>query len=336
MALLQDLFMGATQDAKDALRFYEENYACIGQWILEPAKKVVLRSSQSGVCRFCGLRVPNVTFKNEAHAIPECLGNRSLTTEYECDDCNQFFGLGIENDFGNWSKAQRALSGVRGKKRVPALKGRSSRPWRLEHDSSGIKVTQDESDPVAVVDEVTKEITLTVSQDQYTPVAVLKAFAKMALSLLPEEELPNFRGAMTWIRNTDHQAGLVKTFSFPVLYTFVPGTDPFVNVAVILLRRRTDDLLVPYITFVLTYGNEVFQTVLPSPERDAAISGRKVKFPYFPTPYELDHDLKPVAPIRRELIDLTDRSLIKGETLRTVMRYELSGREDSAGGIPSA
>jgi hypothetical protein len=267
------------------------------------------------------LRAPKVTFKNEAHAIPECLGNKSLTTKYECDDCNQFFGRGIENDFGNWSKAQRALSGVRGKKGVPTLKEESRRRWRFEHGSTGISVTQDEGDPIAIVNEATKEITLTVHRDSYTPVAVLKAFTKIALSLLPEEELPNFLAAMAWIRNTNHQVGLVNTFTFPVLYTFVPGNDPFVNLAVILLRRRTDDLPVPYVTFVLTYGNEVFQTVLPSPERDVAISGQKVKFAYFPTPYELDGDLEPVAPMRRELIDLTGRSLVKGETIQTVMRY---------------
>ncbi len=321
MTSLQDIFVDATKAGKEALRFYEENYASIGQWILDPAKKVVLRSSQSGVCRFCGLRAPNVTFRNEAHAIPECTGNRSLTTEYECDDCNKFFGLGIENDFGNWSKAQRALSGVRGKKKVPTLKGGSRRPWRVEHDSSGITVTQDENEPVAVVNEVTKEITLTVSQDQYTPVAVLKTFAKMALSLLPEEELPNFRVALAWIRNPDHQVGFANTRAFPVLYTFVPGNTPLIESA-ILLRRRADNLSVPYVSFVLTYGNEVFQTVLPSSERDAVLSGQKVKFRYFPNPYELDGDLKSAAPMQRELIDLTGSLPLKGETMHTVLRYD--------------
>src|ERR1700693_159153 len=143
MPPLQDLFVGATQEAKDALRFYERNYLPIGQWLLVPGSRVILRSSQSRVCRFCSSSAPNVTFKNEAHAIPECLGNRSLTTEYECDDCNQFFGVGIENDFGNWSKAQRALSGVRGKKGVPTLKEESSGQWRFEHRSAGIAVIQD-------------------------------------------------------------------------------------------------------------------------------------------------------------------------------------------------
>jgi hypothetical protein len=333
MSRLEDLFMGAADDAKNALRFYEEHYVCVGQWVLDPAVKVVLRSSHPGVCRFCGLTVPNVTFKTEAHAIPECLGNKSLTTDYECDDCNQFFGLGIENDFGNWSKAQRALSGIRGKKKIPALKGGTSRPWRFEHDSSEIRVTQDERDAIALVDEVSREITLTVPQDPYTPIAVLKAFSKMALSLLPEEELPNFPQAMAWIRNTDHRGGLVKTSCFPVLHTFVPGTDPFPNVAAIVLRRRTDDLLVPYLTFVLSYGNEVFQTILPSPERDASIHGKKLKFPHFPTAYELDPDLRPVAPIRRDRIDLTGRTVVKGESLQTVLSFDVGGSEEPAGRI---
>jgi hypothetical protein len=330
MVPLQDIFTGATEEAKDALRFYEENYSSIGQWIPQPRGKVILTSSKPGVCRFCSLAHPNVSFRKEAHAIPECLGNTSLFTKYECDACNKFFGDGIETNLGSWSKAQRALSGVRGKRGVPKLKEESSSRWRFEHDPTGIKITQDETDPIAVVNEVTKEITLTVHRDPYTPVAVLKAFAKMAISLLPEEELPSFHAAIAWIRNSDHQIGLVKTSFFPVLYTFVPGNNPLVD-SVILLRRRRDTLPVPYVTVVLTYGNEVFQTVLPSLERDAALSGQKVRFPFFPTPYELARDLEPVAPIQRERLDLTGRSLLARETIQTVLRYELSKRDEAAG-----
>jgi hypothetical protein len=330
MISIQDIFTGATEKAKDALRFYEENYSSIGQWILQPGKKVILASSKPGVCRFCSLAHPLVSFRKEAHAISECLGNTSLFTKYECDDCNQFFGDGIETSLGNWSKPQRALSGVRGKRGVPTLKEERGRQWRFEPDSTGIKITQDEADPIAVVNEATKEITLTVPRDPYTPVAVLKAFTKMAISLLPEEELPSFRAAMAWIRNADHQIGLVKTSFFPVLYTFVPGNKPLVD-SVILLRRKSDAVPVPYLTVVLSYGNEVFQTILPSLERDAALSGQKVRFPYFPTPYELDRDLEPVAPIQRERLDLTGRSLVGRETIQTVLRYELSKRDEAAG-----
>jgi hypothetical protein len=92
-----------------------------------------------------------------------------------------------------------------------------------------------------------------------------------------------------------------------------------------LLRRKTDDLpLLPYAMFVLFYGNEVFQTIVPSPERDAAISQN---IPYFPNAYELGY-LQQVAPMRREPIDLTGRCLVKGETIQTVMRYKLRTRDD--------
>jgi hypothetical protein len=319
MVSLQDTFADAIT-AKDALRFYDENYATIRWWILEPGKKVVLPSSQPGVCRFCARSAPTVTFKKKAHALPESTGNKSLFTKYECDECNGFFGDGIENDFGNWSCAQRALSGVRGKEnKVPTLKGQSGRTWRLEHGSDGIQVTQNESDPIAVANDVTREIGLTVSHDQYTPVAVLKSFVKMALSLLPAEELPNFRAALKWIRNPNHQVTLVKQQMFPVLYTFVPGTRPLEHSA-ILLRRRGDHLPVPYVTFVMTYGNEVIQAIIPSPERDT-ISGQRVKFPHFPTPYELVGDLKLDAPMQRDRIDLTSCSPVKEEMIYTVLRY---------------
>jgi hypothetical protein len=40
--------------------------------------------------------------------------------------------------------------------------------------------------------------------------------------------------------------------------------------------------------------------------------------------------------MRRERIDLTGRSLVKGETIQTVMRYELSTLDDSvADGTPA-
>lgn len=330
MISIQDIFPGATASAKDALRFYEENYSSIRQWILQPGKKVILASSAPGVCRFCSLAHPHVSFKKEAHAIPECLGNTSLFTKYECDNCNKFFGDGIETSLGNWSKPQRALSGVRGKRGVPTLKEERGRQWRFESDSTGIRITQDEADPIAVVNEATKEITLTVHRDPYTPVAVLKAFTKIAISILPEEEVPSFRAAIAWIRNPDHQIGLVKTSLFPVLYTFVPGNKPLVD-SVILLRRKFDAASAPYLTVVLSYGNEVFQTILPSPERDATSSGQKVRFPYFPTPYELDRDLESVAPIQRELLDLTGRSLVRRETIQKVLRYGLSRKDEAAG-----
>src|SRR5271168_378059 len=179
MLSLQESFPDVTTKVREACRFYDEHYLSIGQWLLEPGRKIVLSASQAGKCRFCGLNEPKVTFRKVAHAIPECTGNRSLTTDYECDVCNRLFGEGIENDFGNWSKPQRTMSRIPRKKGVPAHRGPNG-DWRFEYKDNGFQVTQDH-DPIAVVNENARQITLTLGVDTYTPIAVLKAFTKMAL-----------------------------------------------------------------------------------------------------------------------------------------------------------
>ena len=86
-----------------------------------------------------------------------------------------------------------------------------------------------------------------------------------------------------------------------------------------MLRRLSDSLPVPYLTFVITYGNEMFQTVVPCPARDTDISGKAIRFLRFPNPYDLG--LKPVAPMHHELIDLGGRSPVKGEIVKATLAY---------------
>jgi len=52
--------------------------------------------SQNRVCRFCGKNDKEVPFKEDAHIFPEAIGNKALASNYECDNCNGFFGETIE------------------------------------------------------------------------------------------------------------------------------------------------------------------------------------------------------------------------------------------------
>src|SRR5450631_3173336 len=104
---------------EEALNFYASYYDLIGSWMLQPGKaETLLGADEYRHCRFCGGHPPMVSFRNDAHAIPEALGNGTLFTSYECDSCNQAFGQGIENDLGNWSKPMRTLSLIPGKSGV--------------------------------------------------------------------------------------------------------------------------------------------------------------------------------------------------------------------------
>lgn len=302
-----------------AIRFYETHYDVIGSWLVRPGDKVMLGDRSNRTCRFCRKSSPDVKFKKIAHAIPESLGNKSIVTAYECGTCNEKFGAGIENDLGNWSKPMRTMARIRGKSGVPTLKKGGTHPgWRIEHGVNGFDIKSYEDDPIYNLDETAKSVTFTLKRDPYTPVGVLKAFMKIGLTLLPEDEIANFPHLMTWIQDTDHSREFAE--SCPLIYTFQPGPRPNDVIAAILLRRKQafDDL--PYLYLVLGYGNEAYQIQLPSEKHDAAMNGRPMTIQPFPVPGSEDPER--YGNPKTGLLNLTGRVIVRDETVSIAVGYE--------------
>lgn len=311
--------MAENETTRDqAIAYYEARYDIIGSWLIEPGMKITLGSKTDRACRFCGKKEPEVTFKKEAHAFPELLGNKSITTRYECDECNQFFGSTIEDDFGKWSKPMRTMARIRGKSGVPTLKRGGDTGWRIEYEDGGLKITSYEDDPLFELDEQAKTITFKLKREPYTPVAILKSFVKMGLTLMPENEIGNFKDALHWVRYSDHTRSFAS--QFPVIYTFQPGPMPNDLVAAFILRRKdlVDD--VPYAFFVLGYGNEVYQLALPSREKDATINGQQINLIPFPTPGSPFPER--FSKVGRAVLDLTGTDVVKGENWPMTMGFE--------------
>lgn len=307
------------QKQMENINFYEENYDIIGQWFVQPGNKIVLGDMQNRICRFCGKQPPEVTFRKVAHAIPELLGNKSIESTYECDTCNHEFGAGIENDLGNWSKPMRTLIRIRGKSGVPTLKKGGNKPgWRIEFDQSRLNITTYENEPIYEVDEENKSVTFKLRRDSYTPVAVLKAFMKIGITLLPDDEVSNFSGLMAWVREPDHSKRYLN--KCPVIYAFQPGPMPNDFIAALILRRKHTVTGYPYAFLVLGYGNEVFQVPLPSEKHDGHMSGQSISLYPFPVPGHPD-------PVRygepkRTVLDFMDCQVRKGEIMTTQMGYD--------------
>ena len=305
---------------QEATNFYEQNYRGVCAYVLTDSdkEKVVLGSSQDQRCRFCGKRAPEVSFKLEAHAIPESLGNKKIFSLYECDTCNKFFGSGIENDFGNWSKPARSLGRRRGKRGVPTLKGSGDSSWRMEWANNQFSITagSDEGDVPFKASDDMRTLTFELKRDPHTPMAVLKAFVKMALTIIPDEEVPNFREALSWIKNPLHKEEM--RLLAPVLNTFTPGPQPTDTITVgVICRKAEAALAIPYAFLILVYGNEMFQVALPSPERDPVWeSDEPVVIPPFPKAPSSD------GPHQLRTIDLSDTEIVKDATVMSTLRFE--------------
>lgn len=303
----------------ESLEFYSANYDLAGEWYLEIGTDVVLKR-QDGlhICRFCGCSDATVSFRKIAHALPESLGNKSLFSEYECDECNEKFGKTIENDFGNWSKPMRTLMRINGKSGVPTMRKGPNGGWRIEYKNDRLEIKAYESDPIFKLDEENRKITFTLRRDAYTPVAVLKTFWKIALTVMSEQDVAEYAHALAWLQVPYAPSPAAE---IPVFRTFVPGPIPNDKIAIQLLRRKRVDTAVPYMFLILMYGNEMFQVFLPSVARDAHLEGKTGTIPFYVTPYDLFGDW-PYGQSQREPVRFSSADVVRGESVTLTMAFD--------------
>jgi hypothetical protein len=94
------------KSATMSLAFYEANYDLVFHAQLKPGKKGFLGSKSPRICRFCGRRAPEVSFKKDAHAVSRLTGNNVFFTYEECSLCNEIFSK-VEDDLGKFTLLKR-------------------------------------------------------------------------------------------------------------------------------------------------------------------------------------------------------------------------------------
>lgn len=302
--------------------FFYENYDTIYlQAITSKTKNIILgKEMLIRKCRFCNkedgeyddVRGQKVTFKKLSHVIPELLGNKKLFMKYECDLCNEEFGKGIENQFGNWSKPMRTMYRIKGKRGVPAFKHNS------KESSSRIDYIEIENrlrinDFVMDVSEEDRTVTFCLKRDTYVPRDVLKAFVKIGVSLIPESELQPFKPLIEWIKG-DQSIDLEMRIN----HTFRPGNFRRDFIFISILRRKENIDHVSYAILILAYGNDVFQIPLPALDYDQKLNGLDIDFPFFKFP----DDINIRVDSRYEQLDLNGVDEIKNEKISLTFKFD--------------
>jgi len=273
----------------EAAAFYEENYWVI---FLQPlsGKKDLCVIQDPPVdgqirCRFCGRTVPQVTFRNTAHAVPEFLGNKRIMLRNECDSCNAYFSSQLEDHLANWFGPLRTVSQIKGKRGVPSYK--SPNGTRIDVEETG-PVFRVHEKPPEIGSKPPFELSFKMPRPKHVPLFAAKCLVKAACSVIPSEELGHFAETMKWLLYRDHPDQGWSIDSFPVMYSFVPGPNPLNTGLVILLRRKPHAESVPYMFFVLATANHCFQVFIPfcteGPQYSATYN-----LCHFPLPFPPDY-----------------------------------------------
>jgi hypothetical protein len=211
-------------------------------------------------CRFCERVAGDATFRQEAHAIPAAIGNRTVFSLEECDDCNGKFGRELEDDFVNFLGPLRTFSGISARRRkVPTFR-RSPRSTPIRHGGHGKILVNEEGEGDAVVihhGADGKSLRLEVEYPPFDLAKVGRALARMALFHLRAGPTSSFHHVLRWVRGD-------LEWRPQVYEAFVPGGVAAGGVFIILappLEHRSH-------TFIACIALSCAAYFLPLPEQD--------------------------------------------------------------------
>jgi hypothetical protein len=168
--------------------------------------------------------------------------------------------------------------GISGKGGVPSYKSKMGHA-RLDRNNQTqrLVILERYDGRFVTVDEDAKTMWMELPAQPFVPIAALKCFTKIALSVMPEAELRHFGGPMRWIRDSDHlrSEGLFKGAGCYVYTTTAPFNAPWV----MLLKRIDPFARLNYISMFLGTGQLLFQTSIPFCAMDDHLNGCRLEVP---------------------------------------------------------
>lgn len=261
--------------------------------LLKPKHGIqVIGNSQNKQCRFCGKGEDEVSFKKIAHVFPESIGNNALASNYECDLCNQYFGNSIENEYANFFSLYHSIMQIYGKSGIPKCRFKVPCSKRTEECADYcIEIFFDNNRPcIRQCKEAGREyinctensITISKPVGKCCPIAVFKTIVKMAITIMPIEELSPFSGTIKWLLEREH-FNFYNNKKLLVRYKMIPGFNVTKYPHYLLFRRKKTVWDKPYMLFNLTYGCfSLFIEIPKDPNNCTTLEFESMPFPPIP------------------------------------------------------
>jgi hypothetical protein len=239
-------------------------------------KKAYMGDRSNKVCRFCHRNASSVTFRQEAHLLPEFMGNKNLLSNFECDECNARFSQ-YETAFADYFRIHHTFVRLKGKKKIPAFDSKKEK-FSVVAEEEVIRVRSGQGNDSVTIDEQAQLMKIKTIRPPYVPCDVLKCLVKIGLCAVRESELSYFEETRKWLMGEAGESPHV-TAPYSILYYNIGGglrtQSPFVG----LLSKRKN-MPVPQSAVIIAYEHLKFQFFMPFDKRDGTLfSGSKVLLP---------------------------------------------------------
>lgn len=270
-------------DYHKQLSIIHKDYDCLINYDLGGEKEIMLIDDPNMKrCRFCGKDETEVTFNKKAHVIPHFIGNRTLKSQYECDICNEIVFGPLENNFAHFMKLYHVLSHVSKGGKVPTYKIHKDDKSKIEVGTEWTDIHYyNDEDLDFSINKINKTFTIT-GKRTYVPLNVYKIVVKMALAIMPKEEMSHFQETIKWLR------GEKKMLSNLNLSIRIYESLSDFNGSCVLYKRKLNSINnVPCYLFGLSYNNFFIQTYIPLCDEDINLKGT-VTMHYIPSHHDLE------------------------------------------------
>lgn len=231
-------------------------------------EKIGEEDKSKRVCRFCGRKMPEVTFDKVAHAIQEALGNKLLVCYEECDTCNHDLAL-TEDNFRYIMDFRRAMYHIprKGATKTPTVVGKTF-----------IIKAGDQGDPQlylmeeALPDAEIRKHPFMMHLELKSPInneRMYKALCKMVIDMLPSGELLHFENTIKWINSPgDWAPDALPSVLLTVLPSIIYKDQPIID---IFINNRTPKQDAPYCTAVVWLYDIAYMFVVPLVDVDGGL-----------------------------------------------------------------
>ena len=296
----------------------------VSKRILQDFPKEFLKDSIPNKCRFCGRSFPKVSFNSEAHSIPQFIGNKSLISLFECDPCNKEYFNSFENEFANFMLPHNAMSGTKTRKNKITKYKQVGQPL-IKSNNEKILL---ESVPDSIINKSEADrFEIKVKIPSFIPEYIYRCLVKIALSIIPEDKLTNYKGTIKWLMNREIESNLKPAMLFS-MYPFHIQSNEIR--CVVLERKDISNKNVPHSIFFLSYNNFAFQTYIPFNSKEKI--GIKLKsFPFvFPMTIDLNIEYSGLKTLN--FIDLSSKEKKTDEIITYTILGERSILDKNNGG----
>lgn len=215
-------------------------------------------------CRFCGEGQPKVTFKSEAHAISEALGNKQIILNEECDACNGKFGSLVEIHLIEYLRFFCVFFGIKGKEKIPEIKSPDVSKFPLQEGDKNFGITNDGGVKIEYFqtgEEQSQEglpLNFILRSDKdVIDQSVYKTLCKYALSVIDTKHIPAFEDTIKWLN------GEITVSKLPKVAVLVTNSffDPHPRLT--LYIRKNDDEKLPFLVGELNFTAYTFSFIIP-------------------------------------------------------------------------